>query len=229
MLGYLAGGVILVLLLHWALKTLANSSPQSFRNAGIIFFVAVGLGIILLLVRFGQLHLASIVGAVMFLAPLFRKVRLFLGLARAFRPPVIETPNLRMRFDLMRRTAEGTVLSGQHEGKTLSELTQEQVIGLYQQWCQSDPDAAKLTQLWLDMRVGKDWRTQTQQEPPSPTQSPMEEKEARQVLGVEEDADEEAIRKAYKRLMQLNHPDKGGSSYLASKINQAKDTLLKDD
>ena len=56
--------------------------------------------------------------------------------------------------------------------------------------------------------------------------SGMSRAEALSVLGLQEGASEEAIRAAHRRLMQQIHPDKGGSNYLAAKINQAKDVLL---
>ena len=49
--------------------------------------------------------------------------------------------------------------------------------------------------------------------------------EAYQVLGLNEKASPEEIIKAHKRLMQRLHPDRGGSDYLAAKINAAKDVL----
>ena len=55
----------------------------------------------------------------------------------------------------------------------------------------------------------------------------MNEEEALKVLGLDKGAGKNDIKRAYKILMSKVHPDLGGSSYLASKINQAKDLLLK--
>ncbi|ONK64933.1 uncharacterized protein A4U43_C07F31610 [Asparagus officinalis] len=53
----------------------------------------------------------------------------------------------------------------------------------------------------------------------------MTRREAALILGVREHAAIEKIREAHRRVMVANHPDSGGSHYLASKVNQAKDLL----
>ena len=71
-----------------------------------------------------------------------------------------------------------------------------------------------------EMRAG-----QAQQQTPKP--SAMSREEAALILGVELSANEQQIREAHRRLITKNHPDMGGNAYLAAKINQARDVLLK--
>ena len=59
-----------------------------------------------------------------------------------------------------------------------------------------------------------------------PTDHKMTVKEAYDVLGLQADASREAILLAHRRLMQKVHPDRGGSNYLATEINRAKDILI---
>ncbi|KAI3617248.1 hypothetical protein CBS9595_003157 [Malassezia furfur] len=57
-------------------------------------------------------------------------------------------------------------------------------------------------------------------------QSKMDRKEAAQILGLRESSvTRNRIKEAHRRMMIANHPDRGGSPYLASKINEAKDLL----
>lgn len=63
--------------------------------------------------------------------------------------------------------------------------------------------------------------------PPPPSQSShMTEEEARAILNVAPNASKQEVKKAYHALITKNHPDHGGSSYLAAKINQARDRLI---
>jgi DnaJ homolog subfamily C member 19 len=54
----------------------------------------------------------------------------------------------------------------------------------------------------------------------------MTRREAAHILGLRESAREQSIKDAHRRIMLANHPDSGGSSYLATKINAAKDVML---
>lgn len=54
----------------------------------------------------------------------------------------------------------------------------------------------------------------------------MDRKEALLILGLREGAAKAAIRDAHRRLMRMNHPDNGGSTFVATKVNEAKDQLL---
>lgn len=60
-----------------------------------------------------------------------------------------------------------------------------------------------------------------------PQTTAMSRTEALKVLGLEEGASEADVRAAHRRLIQQTHPDKGGTTYLAAKINEAKDVLLR--
>lgn len=62
--------------------------------------------------------------------------------------------------------------------------------------------------------------------PSTPSTATMNRSQARAILGVADDATPEQIQAAYVALMQKLHPDVGGNVYLASQINQARDTLL---
>ncbi|XP_066262062.1 mitochondrial import inner membrane translocase subunit TIM14-like [Euwallacea similis] len=55
----------------------------------------------------------------------------------------------------------------------------------------------------------------------------MNRREAALILGVSPSANKSKVKNAFKKVMTANHPDKGGSPYIASKINEAKDFLEK--
>ncbi len=84
--------------------------------------------------------------------------------------------------------------------------------------------ALTVKRIWSQFSQTKETFT-GESRPPRPDQT-MSREEAYEILGLEPGASEESIIEAHKQLMQKIHPDRGGSDFLAAKINKAKDTLL---
>lgn len=79
----------------------------------------------------------------------------------------------------------------------------------------------------ITARIDGYQRSVTQETPPSSGQDgAISAEEALEILGLEPSANAAAIHSAHRRLQQLVHPDRGGTNYLAAKINSAKETLL---
>ncbi len=122
---------------------------------------------------------------------------------------------------------QGTVLKGTHAGKPLGQLGREDLTDLYFEATADDAESGRLLESYLDRAIGPDWRNDTRQhEAHRREQGPMSRDEALMILALLDGASDDDIRAAHRRLMLQNHPDKGGSDYLAAKINEARDTLL---
>ncbi|KEA65719.1 DnaJ domain protein [Marinobacterium lacunae] len=128
---------------------------------------------------------------------------------------------------------DGEILEGTLKGHNLSRLSKEEFLQLLSECRASDIDSTRLLETYLDKRFGAQWRVDdpgatNSDEQVSTTSSNMTREEALAILGLEPEADRAAIIEAHRRLIQRNHPDRGGSTWLASRINDAKTLLLKD-
>ena len=99
------------------------------------------------------------------------------------------------------------------------------VFGQHLPWIA--PIIAKRAQARQEKSESADERTgeEARQKPPQEPHLTLE--EARQILSVSADASRDEIIGAHRRLIQKFHPDRGGNDYLASRINAAKELLLK--
>jgi hypothetical protein len=140
----------------------------------------------------------------------------------------VETSLLTMELDHDSGKMDGVVRVDPFKGRSLSTLSDAELRQLYKICGSSGDQSLALLQAWLD-RSYAGWRERWQagQSRAAPdSSSRMSREEAHAVLGLKPGASEADIRAAHRRLMKEFHPDRGGSDYLAAKINQAKDVLL---
>lgn len=138
----------------------------------------------------------------------------------------VESRFLRMRLDHASGEIAGEVLAGPFAGQRLSELDRHQLADLYAECLRDDQESATLLRAYLERVYGEAWETSGAAPNGPPPDGRMTADEARAVLGLTQGASRDDIVAAHRRLMQKLHPDRGGSDYLAAKINQAKDLLL---
>lgn len=136
------------------------------------------------------------------------------------------------RMSLNHDTGEldGEVMEGPYSGRVLSAMSLAELLDLLGQCRTSDEQSRQVLEAYLD-RVHSGWRdTQEHAESDSDAhgtvQADMTRKQAYEILGLEPGASESEIKAAYHRLIATLHPDKGGSNFLAAKVNQAKELLL---
>ena len=141
----------------------------------------------------------------------------------------VETRFVRMTLDHDTGEMNGSVLEGRFAGNDLKALPLEQLIALLAECAREDEESAALVRAYLDRVHGDEWQEWEQAQSGNDAagfSSEMTRHEAYEILGLDEGATEEQIIEAHRRLMQKVHPDRGGSTFLASKINQAKGLLL---
>lgn len=131
-----------------------------------------------------------------------------------------------MELDHDTGAVTGTVRAGQFAGADLMDLDEFHTRALIEE-VSGDADSISLLESWLDAnRAG--WREYfAEQDAPRTEEEADPIAEAYAVLGLEPGATDDEIRAAHRELMKGVHPDHGGSSYLASKINEARDRLLR--
>lgn len=201
-----------------------------------------GLGIVAVLLVSGRLHpLFAVVAA---LVPVALRLLTLAQAANSFksfrqratgsaRPASgqtsdVETRFLRMSLDHDSGELDGVILEGPLKGRRLGELNLASLLVLLATCRAADPKSAAVLEAYLERVHGDTWRDGEDAGDDGQSSGPqtMSLDEARQILEIEAGATREDIIQAHRRLMQKMHPDRGGSTFLAAKINQAKQTLL---
>jgi hypothetical protein len=135
---------------------------------------------------------------------------------------------LEMELDHDTGTMRGRILAGKHEGALLDSLDVATLTGCL---VDIDNDSRALLMAYLDRRE-PEWREHAQAGATTGagrawSTGKMTEEEAYQILGLQTGASAEEIGRAHRALMKKLHPDQGGSTYLAARVNEAKDILLR--
>jgi hypothetical protein len=136
---------------------------------------------------------------------------------------------LEMELDHDTGAMHGRILVGRYEGVALDALDPPTLVGLLGE---IDDDSRQLLMAYLDRRDPR-WREYAQRDATAGDRNgaapsgKMTEEEAYQILGLQPGASAQEIGRAHRFLMKKLHPDQGGSTYLAARVNQAKDVLLR--
>ncbi len=226
------GAAVLILLL-WAGSAFSKADPK--QAARLVRYIGGGAALIaaaFLLLK-GAIGIAIPVGALglgllgwvsLWPANLAGRTRKSAGKVSRVRSAFLE-----MELDHDSGAMRGLVLAGRFEGRSLDTIDAPTLIRLLPK---IDDDSRQLLMVYLDRRQ-PGWREDAQQDSGarrggdgSPS-GKMTEQEAYQILGLQPGATEEEIGRSHRSLMKKLHPDQGGSTYLAARVNQAKDVLLR--
>ncbi len=230
----------ILLAVHWLRK-----QPRQKKIQSILILAAI---ILIGLAMTGKLHwLFAVFAAII---PLLQKAlsllsytpflgRLFTHFRGTYSSPdtnrssSVETEYLSMTLDLASGAMNGTVKKGSHAGKHLSDMSVMELVKMYEELLHIDTDSVQLLEAYLERTHKGTWKEQIDEHARAGGQqqvaknSSMTVNDARNILGVNGNATREEIIETHRRLMQKLHPDRGGNDYLATKVNQAKELLLK--
>jgi len=233
----LIAGIVAVLILYSLLQMLRAANPamlaRALKLAGGILSLAVAaftgakgeLAVAIPLGIFGAGLLGWGPGMAMFgnLGGMFGGGKRSSGQTSKVRSHYLE-----MTLDHDSGALDGRLVAGPHAGRSLDDFDLAELAAMLPDF---DAESCALLESYLDRRFPA-WRQNAQGERAGgrggeATRGKMTDEEAYQILGLQPGAGRDEIGRAHKTLMKKLHPDQGGSTYLAARVNAAKDTLLR--
>jgi hypothetical protein len=233
--------LILIVAVLFSVSWIKRAPPSLRKQITNRFLLGLGAFLLLFLLITGKLHpLFALAGVLISLVP---RIMGTLNLARNMKSvfgngapraqgqkSTVSTLYLRMSLHHDTGDMAGEVIKGQFHGRELDALSAEELIQLYEECQAVDEQSATVLEAYLDRHGEPDWRkrgsTENRANYNQDFSSKMSQEEALLILGLETGASRVEIADAHRKLIQKLHPDRGGSTFLAAKINQAKDALL---
>lgn len=231
-MAYIFAGVAVLIVLILVGRAFIAADPRALVRyvRYVVGAAMIAFGGILVLARRWELGVPLIAGGVSALT-LGRIGPIDLGGGRksSGSKSQVRSAFLDMELDHDRGTLTGRVVGGAYAGRSLDDLDEAALQKLYREVA-IDRESLSLLEAYLDRRF-PGWREDIEGDAAAgarsaPDAGPMTDEEAYQVLGLAPGASKAEIRSAHRNLMKRFHPDQGGSTFLASKINEAKDRLL---
>ena len=224
-------GVVALVLALWALNVISKADPKIAARVMKAGGGLTGLGLAIFLGVRGELAVAIPLGAFALgllgwlpFGPAGFGARAQKSTGQASR---VASQFVEMELDHDSGTMRGRIIAGRYQGAALDSLPVETLAALLADY---DEESRALLMAYLDRRQ-PGWGENAQGDSGAgrrpPSGGKMTEQEANQILGVQPGASAEEISRAHRTLMKKLHPDQGGSTYLAARVNEAKEILMR--
>ncbi|MGA7389781.1 MAG: DnaJ domain-containing protein [Pseudolabrys sp.] len=224
-------GVLVLVLVLWALNVISKADPKVAARVTKIGGGLLTLGFAVFLGLRGELGIAiplgvfglGLLGWVPF-GPAGFSARTQKSGGQTSR---VRSAYFEMELDHDSGTMRGRILAGRHQGAELERLDVKTLAELLSE---VDEESRALLVAYLDRR-DPGWSEHAQADAAAgrraSSSGKMSEEEAYQILGLQAGASTDAVSRAHRTLMKKLHPDQGGSTFLAARINEAKEILLR--
>jgi DnaJ-like protein len=229
-------GLLVLILVLWLLKSFAHSDPRHLIKIGRTAGGVVALAGAAFLGSRGQIFLAlplgvtglSLLGLQGWLPAWIRPYPWLFGQKSSGQVSRVRSNFVEMSLDHDTGAMTGVIVAGRLQGTSLDALELSVLVGLLAEF---DEESRNLLAAYLDRRYPR-WREDADSGAAAGRRGAtrsgkMSEEEAYQILGLQPGASADEIGRAHRGLMKKLHPDQGGSTYLAARVNEAKDVLLR--
>ena len=224
-------GLIAVAIIWFFMVVLRRTSPEflALWSVRLIMIFFIGAAFVFLLRGYILPVIASLI-----IAELTRRLNFLVddnsSLTSSLNVSQFKAPLITLEFSHKTGDIEGYLINANTQNILLKDLDKAELIVLYQEFINRDLPSSYLIEAYLNSRflmwrehldVNIHPRTRIQ-----PETSAMSEQEAYEIMGLTFEALEADLRRPYRLLMKKFHPDKGGSLWFASRINQARDLVI---